>query len=126
MGRTKSFNENEVLDVCACTFITYGYEGTSIDQIVSSTGLLRGSIYGSFGSKRGIFLAALKQTLTSKGQTPQILDMCLIALLELAPNDGEVKTVVEDFLTRTPQKNWQQILGKRLLAKAGVVVVTKE
>jgi TetR/AcrR family transcriptional repressor of nem operon len=38
---------------------SHGYHATSIDDLCKATGLLRGSLYGVFGDKHGIMLAAL-------------------------------------------------------------------
>lgn len=123
MGRIKSFDENEVLRLCASTFITHGYEGTSIDQIVSSTGLLRGSLYSAYGSKRGIFIATLKEVFLDKEESSQKLDLCLVALLELAPRDDEVKSLVTSYFDYSAHNDdWSRILGKRLLNRAGILV----
>jgi TetR/AcrR family transcriptional repressor of nem operon len=40
-------------------FLERGYEATSIDDHVAVTGLHRGRLYKAFGSKRGMFIAAL-------------------------------------------------------------------
>ena len=40
-------------------FWTRGYEATSIDDLVEATGTNRGSLYGTFGDKRRLFLMAL-------------------------------------------------------------------
>ncbi len=42
-------------------FWSRGYEATSIDDLVQATGIGRGSLYGTFGDKRQLFLAALDQ-----------------------------------------------------------------
>jgi TetR/AcrR family transcriptional repressor of nem operon len=39
-------------------FWTRGYEATSIDDLVEATGIGRGSLYGTFGDKRQLFLTA--------------------------------------------------------------------
>ncbi|MGD0074423.1 MAG: TetR/AcrR family transcriptional regulator [Candidatus Binataceae bacterium] len=41
------------------TFWQRGYEGTSIRDLVETTGLNRGSLYAEFGDKQGFFLAVL-------------------------------------------------------------------
>jgi len=46
-------------------FWTYGYAGTSLQDLVEKTKLLRGSIYHSFGDKRSLYI----QTLQRYGQT---------------------------------------------------------
>ena len=59
MGRPRGFSEDEVLDAAAA-FVLGGYEGTSIDDLVKALNLHRGSLYQAFGSKHGLFLAALR------------------------------------------------------------------
>jgi TetR/AcrR family transcriptional repressor of nem operon len=55
----KQFDRNEVLDRITRLFWTRGYEATSIHDLAEATGLNRSSLYGTFGDKQGIFLAAL-------------------------------------------------------------------
>src|ERR1700751_3917334 len=59
MAGVKQFDRNEALDRATATFWTQGYEATSIDDLVEATGIGRGSLYGTFGDKRQLFLAAL-------------------------------------------------------------------
>jgi TetR/AcrR family transcriptional regulator, transcriptional repressor for nem operon len=59
MAGVKQFDRNEVLDRAMAVFWTRGYEATSIDDLVEATGIGRGSLYGTFGDKRQLFLAAL-------------------------------------------------------------------
>ncbi|MFT7622438.1 MAG: TetR/AcrR family transcriptional repressor of nem operon [Myxococcota bacterium] len=40
-------------------FWQQGYQGASVQDLVEATGLQRGSLYGAFGDKRGLFMAAL-------------------------------------------------------------------
>jgi len=59
MAGVKQFDRDEVLDRAMAAFWTRGYEATSIDDLVQATGIGRGSLYGTFGDKRRLFLAAL-------------------------------------------------------------------
>src|ERR1700751_5159134 len=59
MAGVKQFDRNEVLDRATAAFWSRGYEATSIDELVEATGIGRGSLYGTFGDKRQLFLAAL-------------------------------------------------------------------
>jgi TetR/AcrR family transcriptional repressor of nem operon len=59
MGRPRSFDEREVVQR-ACRIFLNGYNATSVDDLVIGLNLHRGSIYKAFGSKRGLFLAALR------------------------------------------------------------------
>jgi TetR/AcrR family transcriptional repressor of nem operon len=59
MAGVKQFDQDEVLDRAIAAFWTRGYEATSIDDLVEATGINRGSLYGTFGDKRRLFLTAL-------------------------------------------------------------------
>src|SRR5512146_3133160 len=63
MAGVKQFDRNEVLDRATALFWTRGYEATSIQDLVEATGINRGSIYGTFGDKQGMFLAAVDRYL---------------------------------------------------------------
>lgn len=58
-GRPRSFDTDEVLDRVRDTFWRYGYAGTSMDQLSTATGLHKPSLYGAFGDKKKLYLAAL-------------------------------------------------------------------
>lgn len=63
MVRSRSYDESEVLAGAMHAFRREGYGGISIPQLEAATGLSSGSIYNSFGDKRGIFLAAFEHYL---------------------------------------------------------------
>lgn len=58
MVRLRSYDEGQVLTGAMHAFRRSGYSGVSIPELEVATGLSAGSIYNSFGDKRGIFLAA--------------------------------------------------------------------
>lgn len=58
-GRPRSFDTDQVLDRVRDTFWKYGFAGTSMDQLATATGLHKPSLYGAFGDKRKLYLAAL-------------------------------------------------------------------
>jgi len=58
-GRPRSFDTDEVLARARDTFWKYGYAGTSMDQLSVATGLHKPSLYGAFGDKKALYLAAL-------------------------------------------------------------------
>ena len=58
MTRSRSYDEGEVLTRAMHAFRRDGYSRISVPQLEAATGLSSGSIYNSFGDKRGIFLAA--------------------------------------------------------------------
>src|SRR5215211_7704351 len=59
MARTKSFDENTVLDQAVQLFRERGYEGTSLADLEAHLGLGRQSLYNAFGDKQALFLKAL-------------------------------------------------------------------
>lgn len=58
-GRPRGFNTDTVLGQVRATFWRYGYAGTSMDQLSAATGLHKPSLYGAFGDKKRLYLAAL-------------------------------------------------------------------
>lgn len=61
MARTKEFDPDEALEKAMGLFWRKGYLETSIDDLVAETGVSRYGLYGTFGDKRGLFLAALER-----------------------------------------------------------------
>lgn len=118
MGRPRGFDERAVLTTAGRVFVAGGYAGTSIDDLVTALDLHRGSLYSAFGSKRGLFLAALRhhvgERLTprpgcvdpvSPPPTGADLDLVLVAALERGHHDPEVASLVRQglaLLDRTP------------------------
>jgi TetR/AcrR family transcriptional regulator, transcriptional repressor for nem operon len=60
MPKVKLFKEEEVLDTITQLFWTKGYNGTSIDELVTASGLSRSSLYDTFGGKHELFLKSLQ------------------------------------------------------------------
>lgn len=152
MGRLRRFDESTVVAAASTAFTDLGYEATSVDDLLQATGLHRGSLYQAFGSKRGLFLAALRAHLPTptgtreatgdpggEGADPAdcstshparsstdpadaaLLDLLLVATLELAPRDEEVRALVVRALTQqTGPEHAALLLGRRLLARAHI------
>lgn len=59
MARTKEFDERLALERAMQLFWCQGYDATSIQDLVDRLGIGRGSLYGTFGDKRSLYLAAL-------------------------------------------------------------------
>lgn len=114
MGRPRAFDEDEVIRAAASLFAGRAYDGVSVDDLVAHLGVHRNSLYKVFGSKRGLYLAALRwhlehqvrpllrqvaaapdparalrDTLAADDANPG-LDLLLLALVERAPEDPEV------------------------------------
>ncbi|SCF18619.1 transcriptional regulator, TetR family [Micromonospora viridifaciens] len=114
MGRPRAFDETEVTRAAASLFAGRTYDGISVDDLVTHLGVHRNSLYKVFGSKRGLYLAALRWHLEHRvrpllakvGAAPDPtqalrdmfvadtaspdLDLLLLAVVERAPVDSEV------------------------------------
>lgn len=60
MARPREFNETEVLERALQAFWARGYDATSIEDLVTATGLGRASLYGAFGDKEQLFCRVVK------------------------------------------------------------------
>ncbi|MCP2322987.1 TetR/AcrR family transcriptional repressor of nem operon [Hamadaea flava] len=121
MGRPRAFDETEVIKAAAELFAGRAYDGVSVDDLVTSLGVHRNSLYKVFGSKRGLYLAALRWYLAERvqpmlaglrsGPDPAAelrdllggvdrhdLDLLLLAVVERAPVDEEVADLVGGVL----------------------------
>jgi AcrR family transcriptional regulator len=88
MGRTQTFDTAEVVRSARAVFWRHGYEAASVPALEAATGLRRSSIYHAFGSKRGLFDAAVDSYLDE------------IVRPRLAPLTGEPQpNAILDYLT---------------------------
>lgn len=67
MARTKEFDQDAALDRAMHLFWSHGYEATSIQDLVECMGIGRGSLYGTFGDKHALYLAALDRYCATVG-----------------------------------------------------------
>ena len=61
VGRPREFDEADVLDKVMDVFWAQGYEGTGMSDIMSATGLTKGSLYKAFTNKHTLYLKALER-----------------------------------------------------------------
>ena len=64
MSRPLSFDPDTVLDQVVQLFWEQGYRATSVQDLVTATGLNRSSLYHHFGGKDDLFAAALQHYVT--------------------------------------------------------------
>lgn len=64
-GRPQKFDREQVLDKLLQLFWLQGYEGTSIAEIVRSTGINPPTLYVSFGSKEQVFSLVIERYVTT-------------------------------------------------------------
>jgi AcrR family transcriptional regulator len=65
MPGQKQFDPTVALDKAIQVFWRYGYHLASVDTLTKATGLGRGSLYGTFGSKDELFLACLRRYMSA-------------------------------------------------------------
>ena len=63
MGRIQEFDTTEVVRAARGIFWQRGYESASLPDLERATGIGRSSLYHAFGSKRGLFDAAVQSYL---------------------------------------------------------------
>lgn len=59
MARPRKFDEVKVKNALRDVFWQHGYDGASYSDIMSATGLNKGSLYASFGDKRALYQHAI-------------------------------------------------------------------
>ncbi|MFI6866436.1 TetR/AcrR family transcriptional regulator [Nocardia sp. NPDC050406] len=68
MGRPRQFDESSLLDAATELFWSRGFDDTSVEDVSRVTGVGNGSIYGAYGNKRGLFLAAFERYCAGRGR----------------------------------------------------------
>ncbi|PRI12123.1 TetR/AcrR family transcriptional regulator [Leucobacter massiliensis] len=63
MGRIQTFDTVDAVRAARAVFWEHGFEGASLPELERATGVGRSSIYHAFGSKRGLFDAAVQSYL---------------------------------------------------------------
>lgn len=61
MPRTREFDPDKALEDAMDVFWQKGYSATSVEDLVRATGVNRYGLYDVYGSKHGLFVAALKR-----------------------------------------------------------------
>jgi len=122
VARAKQYEPGEVVEQALEVFWRQGYGATSIDDLANVSGLSRSSLYGAFGSKRGLFSAVVDRYLAdftvhieqlSKGGLDAVVAYfeqladgyfrrgCLMVngIAELAPSDADFMHDVDRYRT---------------------------
>jgi TetR/AcrR family transcriptional regulator, transcriptional repressor for nem operon len=61
VARPRTFDEATVIRAARDQFRCTGYSGTSLDDLVTATGLAKASIYNAFGNKHDLYVRAFEQ-----------------------------------------------------------------
>lgn len=121
MGREKKYDIEQVLLIMGKVFIEHGYEATSLNDLERGTGLLRGSLYREFSSKRNMFERSLKEYLKRKPNSSETLDLLLIGFQELSARDRNVKTFLKEWYEAQPDGSVAEMLGNRLIDRSKIL-----
>ena len=116
MARPREFDEATVLAQARTLFASLGYNGTSIDDLVKATGLLRGSLYKAFGSKQSLFERVLADVVATFDNSEQQLDLLTVALKDLATQDARIRQLCLEIIDSVGE-GMPNLLGNNLLAK---------
>jgi TetR/AcrR family transcriptional repressor of nem operon len=130
MGQARKFDPDERLDSAVDAFWQHGFDGSGMQALCKAMGLFPGSLYGTYGDKRQLFLQAIDrymttvstdaiETLGAGGSGLAALRLffarlidgmvdgkrrwgCLVtnSIVELAPRDPEIARRVELHLAR--------------------------
>ncbi|WP_439673205.1 HTH tetR-type domain-containing protein (plasmid) [Cupriavidus necator] len=122
MARSIEFDKSEALSAAIEAIWHRGYHAVSTSDLTAEMGLARSSLYNTFGSKREVFMTALRQYGTERAaQLAKSLERqpvhkglrvlltaiakdndagkgCLLvnSAVEVAPHDAEIATVVKE------------------------------
>ncbi|SDG83975.1 transcriptional regulator, TetR family [Lentzea fradiae] len=139
MGRRRSFDVDEVVEAAAELFAGRSYDGVSIDDLVTRLGVHRNSLYGVFGSKRGLYLTALRRHVdhdvrphlaqAARSDRTPAWDLLLLAAVDRAPDDPEVAELVSTVFTELDEATGdpgvtEALLGRWLRNRGALTVPT--
>lgn len=99
MGRIRKFDENIAVPAARAVFVERGYSGASIDELTSRTGMLRGSLYGAFGSKMGLFRTCAENVLKNlELKSPDAVNFLIVALKDVGRGDPVIESYCKQHI----------------------------
>ncbi|RIX48752.1 TetR/AcrR family transcriptional regulator [Paenibacillus nanensis] len=140
MARSKEFDSTLVLHKAMEVFGHYGYEGTSLQILLEGLGIARQSLYDTYGTKRDLFVKAVKHYINEKSfavvayltQTPSVKEAisgifaaiadtlkdeqrrkeCLIlySAIDQVPHDPEIAELFEQDKVRLEQALYEALV----------------
>ena len=122
IGRPKTFDDNEVLEQAMGVFWKFGYDKTSLDDLLKAMAIPRQSLYRTFGGKRALFLRALELYET---RTNEIVLKTLQSDDSAITNIDNVFQVWTDRLT-SPDRNGcliQNTCGQSIFADKEIAAI---
>ena len=91
MARTKDFDEDEVLNRAMNIFWSKGYQGTSMEDLVSGLGISRSSMYDTYSDKHSLFIKALEN----------YQRMGIVKIQDILNGPGNAKEMVRKLMEHT-------------------------
>src|SRR3954470_18175839 len=88
MSRPKQFDPDATLTEAMEAFWERGYAATGVNDLLAEMGLNRGSLYGTFGDKKQLFLAALDRYEAQRADE----------LRNMLDRPGSAKAALVDFI----------------------------
>jgi TetR/AcrR family transcriptional regulator, transcriptional repressor for nem operon len=89
MARIREFDTDKAVAQAMGLFWEYGYEGTSLQDLTDGLAIGRGSLYAAFGSKDGLYQAALER----------YRQECVGPMLQALCVDGDFRDALRGLLT---------------------------
>ncbi|MDJ0396672.1 TetR/AcrR family transcriptional regulator [Rhodococcus sp. G-MC3] len=95
-GRPRKFDLDSSVEAAMLLFWESGYDATSLAQLRAAMGLSSASFYATFGSKEGVFDAAVQRYIGSYGRVTLPL-----AAVDLEPREAMEKTLRGSVIMQT-------------------------
>ena len=107
MARPRQFDEADVKNALCDVFWEHGFEGASYADIMSATGLNKGSLYASFGDKRALYQHAISDY-TASYVAPSV---AMLKDASLTPQN-RINNLMTNLVqaAQTPQGRWGCLL----------------
>ena len=94
MPRPREFDPDTAAQEAMEAFWERGYNATSVNDLLAEMGLNRGSLYGTFGDKKQLFLAALDK----------YQDQNVAMIRDVLEQDGSARAAIEALLNLAIEK----------------------
>ena len=88
----KAETREKILEAAARSFREHGSEGNGIGHVMNEVGLTKGGFYRHFESKDDLYAEAVALAFEELGDS-------LTAVAEAAPKGGELRAVIEEYLS---------------------------
>ena len=113
MARHREFEPTEVIDKSIDVFLSKGYDGAAIRDLIEVTNVKSGSLYNSFGSKKQMFKNALERFVEVSQFNITLADA------ETAPPRETIEKLFFDLIEVTDKRG---AVGKCLISRATMEV----